>query len=50
MTNLLEIAKQVVIENPNTLDSIYLFIGLGIISIVAIVLVVNKMMKDKKIK
>ena len=49
MTNLLEITKQV-IENPNTLDSIYLFIGLGIISIVAIVLVVNKMIKDKKIK
>ena len=38
------------IVNPNTLDSIYLFIGLGIISIVAIVLVVNKMIKDKKIK
>ena len=49
MINLLEITKQVV-ENPDTLDSIYLFIGLGIVSIIAIVFAVNKMMKDKRIK
>ncbi len=47
MTNL---AKQVIIENPNTLDSIYLFIGLGIVSIVIIILAVDKIRKSKKTK
>ena len=47
MTNL---AKQVIIENPNTLDSIYLFIGLGIVSIVIIILAVDKIIKIKKTK
>ena len=47
MTNL---AKQVIIENPNTLDSIYLFIGLGIVSIVIIILAVDKIIKSKKTK
>ena len=47
MTNL---AKQMIIENPNTLDSIYLFIGLGIVSIVIIILAVDKIIKSKKTK
>ena len=38
--NLLEITKQLIVENPNTLDSIYIFIGIGI----------NKMNKDKNAK
>ena len=38
------------IVNPNTLDSIYLFIGLGIVSIVIIILAVDKIIKSKKTK
>ena len=48
--NLLEITKQLIVENPNTLDSIYIFIGIGIVSIIAIIIIINKMNKDKNAK